>query len=451
MLAAVLRARHAKQAETIAKQGWAAPGGTEYLLDDGELRAFYGEVIGKIAHSHWWSVSELEARLPLKVGAGRSLPGGWAIDPVKIACLLRTADAAHLDARRAPRFMMAITRPRGHSERHWSFQNKLGPPERENDSLVYTSGPSFGLEDAEAWWLCFDTLCGLRKELDEVDILLAETGRPRLQVRQVAGVGSPERLAKYIRTEGWEPADARLTVSDIPAIIEMLGGKKLYGDDPTIALRELIQNACDAIRARRVLEDRPPEWGEVRIRFRETAEGTWLEVADNGIGMGRRILTGPLLNFGQSFWRSSLMTDEFPGLSAGGMRATGQFGIGFFSVFMLGDRVTVTSRRYDAAASDALTLEFGAGVAGRPLVRPADPAERPNDGGSVVRVLLTLPPGQPGGLLWLWPGWQPEALIACLAPAVDATLIFESDVESAICVRAGDWKTISDQSLLSRL
>ncbi|MBF0395042.1 MAG: ATP-binding protein, partial [Alphaproteobacteria bacterium] len=265
--------------------------------------------------------------------------------------------------------------------------------------------------------------------------------------------GSPERLAKHIRTQGWEPADARLTVSDVPAIVEMLGGKKLYGDNPTVALRELIQNACDAIRARRILERRLPEWGEVRIRFRETDEGTWLEVADNGIGMGRRILTGPLLNFGQSFWRSSMMTDEFPGLSAGGMRATGQFGIGFFSVFMLGNRVTVTSRRYDAAASDALTLEFGAGVAGRPLVRRAHPAERPNDGGSVVRVLLTIPPEQQGGLLHatFLEDWRPEALIAYLAPAVDATLIFESDVKSEICVRAGDWKTISDQSLLSRM
>ncbi|MBF0395041.1 MAG: ATP-binding protein, partial [Alphaproteobacteria bacterium] len=186
VLAAVLRARHAKQAETIAKQGWAAPGGTEYLIDDGELRAFYGEVIGKLAHSHWWSASELEARLPSQVGAGRSLPGGWAIDPVKIACLLRTADAAHLDARRAPRFMMAITRPGGHSARHWSFQNKLARPTRRDASLVYTSGASFGLEDAEAWWLCFDALCGLRKELDDVDILLEETQRPRFQVRQVA-------------------------------------------------------------------------------------------------------------------------------------------------------------------------------------------------------------------------------------------------------------------------
>lgn len=42
----------------------------------------------------------------------------------------------------------------------------------------------------------------------------------------------------------------------------------------------------------------------------------WLYFEDNGVGMSRTVLTGPLIDFGNSFWNSSLAIQEFPGLSA---------------------------------------------------------------------------------------------------------------------------------------
>ena len=86
---------------------------------------------------------------------------------------------------------------------------------------------------------------------------------------------------------------------------------------------------------------RPNDWGLIKVGFRSDAEQTWLFVEDNGIGMSEQVLTGPLLDFGASFWRSPLAMEEFPGLMAAGMHAIGRFGIGFFSVFMLGPVIRV--------------------------------------------------------------------------------------------------------------
>ena len=50
-----------------------------------------------------------------------------------------------------------------------------------------------------------------------------------------------------------------------------------------------------------------------------------------------------------------------------------QFGIGFFSVFMLGDRVRVITRRPDRAETDALLLEFRDGISSRPFLSTPTP------------------------------------------------------------------------------
>ena len=107
--------------------------------------------------------------------------------------------------------------------------------------------------------------------------------------------------------------------------METLGGSKLYGDDPTVALRELIQNAADAVQARRKYEKRAADWGRITVDLLSESSKMWLVVEDNGIGMSEHVLTGPLLDFGTSFWRSSLATEEFPGLMAAGMRAIGRW------------------------------------------------------------------------------------------------------------------------------
>ena len=263
----VLRQLHAERAEELAEQAWnAADGSQVHLVEDSDLRTFYGPTIGQIAHSHWWSVQKLEQEFSEDLGA---LPNRTRnrVDRVKLACLLRVADALHLDSGRAPRFLRAITDPSGVSALHWTFQERLARPHIELDAVVFTTGQPFGREDAEAWWLAYDRLNAVDRELHDVDLLLQSRGRELLKARRVKGAGSPEILARSVQTRNWRPVDARFQVSDVPRIVEHLGGSKLYGDNPTVALRELIQNAADAVQARRKYEKRSENWGTDKCWF----------------------------------------------------------------------------------------------------------------------------------------------------------------------------------------
>ena len=135
----------------------------------------------------------------------------------------------------------------------------------------------------------------------DVDALLADRQRSRFKARSVAKVEAPERLAEVVRPNGWLPVDARVRVSDVASLARRIGGEQLYGDDRTIPLRELIQNASDATRARRLIEARSESWGDVCVRVGQDNRGSWIEVEDNGIGMSVDVLTGPFLDFGTSY------------------------------------------------------------------------------------------------------------------------------------------------------
>jgi hypothetical protein len=65
----VLRRLHAQQAADLAEQGWTTENGdTVYLIEDEELRFFYGQTIGHIACSHWWPVTRVEQELQEDLG-----------------------------------------------------------------------------------------------------------------------------------------------------------------------------------------------------------------------------------------------------------------------------------------------------------------------------------------------------------------------------------------------
>ena len=142
----VLRQLHAQQAGKLAQISWTDDNGSEiFLINNPELRSSYGQIIGLIAYSHWWPVDELENRLGTTLGAPGNFPINWTIDVIKLACILRIADAIQIDDRRAPKFLRAIRKPKGYSDLHWNFQQKLYQPRLERNRLVYTSKSPFSI------------------------------------------------------------------------------------------------------------------------------------------------------------------------------------------------------------------------------------------------------------------------------------------------------------------
>jgi hypothetical protein len=157
----VLRYLHAEQAHTLARLEWTVPNTSPklHLLEHLELREYYADLIGEIAASHHWPshrVAEVFADRRVSP-PGFMQPADWEVDALKLAFLLRTADAAHIDDRRAPWFLFALRRPEGISEDHWRFQAKLGQPTTTPwGELRITSGSAFSHAERKAWWLAYE-------------------------------------------------------------------------------------------------------------------------------------------------------------------------------------------------------------------------------------------------------------------------------------------------------
>ena len=171
--------------------------------------------------------------------------------------------------------------------------------------------------------------------------------------------------------------------------------------------------------------------------------------------MSEQVLTGPLLDFGTSFWRSPLAMEEFPGLMAAGMHAIGRFGIGFFSVFMLGPVVRVYSRRCDRGQDAGRMLEFRGGTSVRPILSPISSEPVPIDGGTRVEVLLKHHPQKESGLLYINSyvkrTMSLDALVGAVAPNLDGEIATIVQGDTQPVARPGDWLKISDFELVCRL
>jgi hypothetical protein len=452
----LLRQIHAENAEKLAFVSFGSDDSQnrQFLIEETEFRQTFGRVIGKIAHSHWWSIGEIEKNFSREIGAPHWTPPSWTINPMKIACILRAADAAHIDARRAPTFIKAFSTIQNSSKPHWNFQEKLNKAYLREDSLVFTSGQAFSLNEASAWWLCLETLKMIDKELRSIDSLLADNNLKRFAAKRVAGIDLPERLATYVQTSDWLPINATVHISDLPNIISSLGGEELYGQSPTIPVRELIQNACDAIRARRFFENRGPDFGEIQVSLIQDSDSHFLRVKDNGVGMSQRVLTDFLLDFGSSFWTKPQVQEEFPGLLSSGFVATGKYGIGFFSVFMAADKVTVFTRRPDAAANATLVLEFGSGLLGRPILRTAEKSEQLLDGGTVIQLQLKRDPNKISGILYVdseYPNRSLKEVCQQIALALDVKLSILENDSFVTVIDANDWRTMPGKDFLGRL
>ncbi len=432
----VLRGLHAERARTLASMTVNAGGKTFHLLPDDQLRIHLGDLIGEIAASHHWDISTLPDRLPPLVGTLAGMPAMWTIRPVLLACLLRCADAVQLDQQRAPDFLYAMLRLRGVSELHWRAQNRLATPVVAPDdpsALIFSSTMPFRADDAEAWWVAHDAIQVANRELQASNSLLRDLRLPPFAVNRVEGARSPAALAQHMRVVGWRPVQAEVKITQVDKVVEMFGGAELYGQDLSAALRELIQNAADAIRFRRELEPPTADYnGSIILRMGPcSGQGgdVWLEVEDDGLGMSEAVLTGPLIDFGSSYVSSALVKSERPGLLSKGRKRIGKFGIGFFSSFMLGDEVIVTSRPFDAGFDQIRTLHFRQGIGHRPLLLD----DRPSDLGcnTSTRVRLRLTPERCEELLRMPGGFGEKLpltltdLVGMLCPMLDADIYVE--------------------------
>lgn len=126
-----------------------------------------------------------------------------------------------------------------------------------------------------------------------------------------------------------------------------------------IFLRELVSNASDACDKLRFESIAQPQWlsedSELRIDISIDKDARTLSVHDNGIGMSRDELIANLGTIASSGTRRYL--ESLAAESKADSRLIGQFGVGFYSAFVVADKVTVVSRRAGSEAADGVRWE----------------------------------------------------------------------------------------------
>jgi molecular chaperone HtpG len=120
---------------------------------------------------------------------------------------------------------------------------------------------------------------------------------------------------------------------DLGGLLTVLG-KHLYST-PTVAVRELIQNAHDSITRRRIEHK---EWqGTGHLQLDSAAGNTILRITDNGSGLTEREIHTYLATVGVGYTRN--LREQSDAL-------IGMFGLGFLSAFVIAENVTLTTTSY---------------------------------------------------------------------------------------------------------
>ena len=130
----------------------------------------------------------------------------------------------------------------------------------------------------------------------------------------------------------------------------------LYSDKD-IFLRELISNASDALDKRRfeqLTRTDLPEAGELHIRIDIDPVARTVALTDNGVGMTREEVVrniGTIARSGTKEFMAALADAKTSGDAAAAPGLIGQFGVGFYSSFMVADKVVLVTRRLGTEAA----------------------------------------------------------------------------------------------------
>jgi molecular chaperone HtpG len=301
-----------------------------------------------------------------------------------VMALLRIADYIQIQAERAPagpiKLMDNLRSPI--SLREWKTHLAIRQISREHDDpecIDIVMNPP----DVEIYLNSRRLLDGLQQELDQSWAVLGEVYQAARQesermfpaglaIRRISS--NLDDLQTFSRTVDYVPRLARLTVV-APQMVQLLA-EPLYGDDPQIAIRELTQNAVDAVFELRDIRATCPESivsnGEtydldgcdVRIAIETADDGTrWLVCTDKGRGMTDDVIVDYFLSIGSSFRMSHEWRSAHTAACRGPRFArSGRFGVGVLAAFLLGDELQCTTRSYSRRRGITFTATPRTGI-----------------------------------------------------------------------------------------
>lgn len=285
-------------------------------------RGIHRKVLIRICESHGNSLSDFRDLMPAS-----------NCDLNMCSVLLRLADALDYDAARAPERLfrqLGLDHPETEEQKksrsEWE-NNRSGKFGEIRDGVIpYTAR----FDNPQIEYNVLGYIRWLNEEISECRDFLSRFSDRWNELRL------PYKIVGYFDRGGLYEAGEFCLTMDQDRIIELLAGQNLYYD-PGVFVRELLQNAVDAILTRREVD---PLFGEnegkIIVHTWVDNEGFgWFRIEDNGIGMDKHILRDYLLKVGCSYYTS----DEYKAVMLHKVRKTdftpiSRFGIGLLSCFM---------------------------------------------------------------------------------------------------------------------
>jgi hypothetical protein len=366
-----LRRHHHRLAHEIVINGMPTGNGRVALFDGvpNQLR----EVAGRVARSHGVPIRDcIESFVKIDRTGHREYRH---IHPTFIMTLVRIADYLDLDIDRAPASILAAKVLRSPISRRewWSHRAIVDCHSLDEDpECLHVVVDPAALPDISTFVVVEDKITGIQRELDSCWAVLGEVyGRfpPLNQLSiKIRRIRSDIREWSTIQDLPYVPFKASLESARADLLKLLI--EPLYGDHPGIGIRELIQNAIDAVReldfviksthSSITIEQEELE-GDVVVNIIKNEQGEyWVTISDRGIGMTWESVSKYYLTAGASFRQSDVWKKRFTDDSGNAkVLRSGRFGIGVLAAFLLGDRIHVSTRHYEVPEDHGIQFEFG--------------------------------------------------------------------------------------------
>ena len=316
------------------------------------LRAFHHErVLDILTEKEWPAVLNGKVRRSDLVDICRShgkdaqyildLKPTAAVDVRMCGIMLRLADILDFDSSRAPQAVYDDSGFHAHGQDRSAAYSK-----EEWEKHMSSHGFRFELVEDRSYpyELPYGATCpnmqieqAVNTYLDWVDRELAACLNMLSYCREKwRSLVLPRKVRREIEPTDYVSGQFRFTL-DQNKVLDLLVGDNLY-QDPGVFVRELVQNAIDAVRTREKMDrNRPASWKpQINIRCWMDEEGYhWFRIEDNGTGMNREIVEKYFLKVGSSYYASDdFQRDKYRNEVEPGYQPISRFGIGVLSCFM---------------------------------------------------------------------------------------------------------------------
>ncbi len=357
-----IRQHHCRLAHEIALVGVPTDDANPISLPP-ELTADWRDIAGIVARSHGLPIRHCVDRMASKYHK-REYQG---IHIIYLMTLLRLADYLQLESSRAPSTVFRFrVIPSIASQLEWAAHNSvtnITPQAEDPESVEVTCEPP----NVQVYLRLREWLEGIQAELDMSWAVLGECYGRYESLRRLGLLwrrirSNLDDRKRFAESVSYVPSRIRMEVARAELLSLLI--RPLYGDDPSFGVRELMQNAIDAVRERVFFQCKHAEYRAVDLRDQEVDVAIWLsgydkrhkcywlEVSDRGIGMTESIITNYFLKAGASYrhsqqWQREIERPDFPAdpnKPKSQVLRSGRFGVGALAMFLIGDEVEVETR-----------------------------------------------------------------------------------------------------------